>query len=939
MSEVLAEKPPKEDPNLLGEPEKTPEVLSRAAQRAGELVAESALSPEEQKAIWDHRSKPFLDDAKARAKELERETIASGLRWSGDRLAASTKLFNDTERQLAENVTVPLIQYRDQLELQRLQAAEQAGTALSQAQLSRRNQLLAEKAQADQQWLASKEQGEASAVRQAGVTGRLYGENTLAGREQTLAEKEQAEASQARMAGLTGSINGQTTLAGRQMSLSEVEQRQANDARLTGLGLSQAELKERQRQFDAEQELAKADRTGRLGDLIGANELGVDVSTYLNADGSIKNGAAFEQAVALFSQNFKEMYGKDITAEQARALARGQRVVVGSETMSSKELIEKRRQFDTDLTERQRQFDVDQAGTADRFAKQLGLDTRKFQESVRQFDAGLEFQNKELSAKIQQYKDELAQNQAQFDATNKLKVAEMTGNFSEEVSAKDFGVDTSTYMNADGSVKDFQAFGRAMDNFAQNFKAVYGRDPTPTEAEALAKGQKLPINRPTLAKQQMLEESGLARDQLSEQRRQFDQAELAKADQFAKQLGLSRDEFMERKRQFDQGVEIEDVKLQVSISQFNQQMGEQRRQFNEDLAEKNRQFNASTKLEEDRLDTEKGRIAWQQKIDQADRTGYILDPSTGHQVPTLTAQAQADQKRLAEQGLKLEGDKLAQSAREFSQTLRQRSVEFAQQFGLDQKQADAMVASTMAKIDQDNRRLDSEIERITQETKLDWEKLGTSKEQFSANLRQQNMDRLNDMSKFAQQYGLDVQRFEQGVKEQDRQFGLTSRQVAQQFQMDQQKFSLAQAQFDYTKAETEERLRQGRVSQQQAQQQINDARSAAARQFGLDERRFTEASSQFDRQFEQQKKVQAEQQGLNQANFDEAKRQYDIMEKKRSGLFMDITANMDSGDVGEKEALGMLISLLNGSGYTAKSGGGGFWDALGQIAPLAIAAL
>lgn len=67
---------------------------------------------------------------------------------------------------------------------------------------------------------------------------------------------------------------------------------------------------------------------------------------------------------------------------------------------------------------------------------------------------------------------------------------------------------------------------------------------------------------------------------------------------------------------------------------------------------------------------------------------------------------------------------------------------------------------------------------------------------LAATVTQQNLERATDMLKFSKNYDLDTDKFNQAVKESDRNYALTAKEVAQQYGLEVDKFMLAKYQLD-----------------------------------------------------------------------------------------------------------------------------------------------
>lgn len=522
---------------------KVPEALRTASSEATKLVGESALSRQEKDQILAYREAPYLERAKTRAQDLDRSMQAQGMRFWAGRETEQQQVMKDTERELAQNVYVPMLEGENQLQLQRIQLAQQAGLAEVQANTALRSQGLAElTAEADRtgsmlgrQTLASREQSEASAIRARGQTLAEtvgVGQLALAGRSQSLAETtqmgqlgiaqtEQAEAS--RIRALQQSLDekvqlGQLTVQQAQQQLrTEIERGQLQlEQRRTSLaeqveggqlGLAQRQQAlsetveyaamsiEQKRQALAEKEQAES---SRVRDLEASLNQEIQRGS-LTVEQAKQQLAAEIQRGSLALEKDRATVERDVARSQMSVAERQidleERIRTGELTLEQASIEQRQLEFDRSMEQRDNEF----------FAT-LGLSRDEFLEEKRRFDAGYTLETRELEEKIRQYNVEISQRQEEFRVETKieqgrlaLQGAEQTGEYVQLLTAADFGVDVSSYYNQKtGQITDLAQFYRVADTFAAKFQSVYGRAPTTAEANELIRGEQVPLKTKTL---------------------------------------------------------------------------------------------------------------------------------------------------------------------------------------------------------------------------------------------------------------------------------------------------------------------------------------------------------------------------------------------------------------------------------------------------------
>ena len=259
-----------------------------------------------------------------------------------------------------------------------------------------------------------------------------------------------------------------------------------------------------------------------------------------------------------------------------------------------------------------------------------------------------------------------------------------------------------------------------------------------------------------------------------------------------------------------------------------------------------------------------------ENLELAAATGKVRD-ANGVMVETLEASGQRDALALEAKGLTIEAEGLAASSSQFDSDMKQRMAEFAAEHGLNKDQTEAAVAQTYAGIKQADRELDLSTDRLITENEQFLDTIGFDKDRFSATIKQQEMDRMVQVSELSRQYGLDVKRFERAMDESDRAFSEDSNRFAQQFGLEGQRFALA-------RAETEANVNlRG--------QELEDARIAAARTHNLNVEQFSRAADLADRAQDASERQFADQFGLQRDQFVEAKRQFDVSEINRMDQF------------------------------------------------------
>lgn len=323
-------------------------------------------------------------------------------------------------------------------------------------------------------------------------------------------------------------------------------------------------------QLRLQNQLAVADRTGQLARTVAAENYGINVSDYFDADtGEVTDYDAFFRSMDVFKNNYETMYGRTLTPLEAQALARGQTVVVSQPTLEGRAM---------DSAEGQQEF-IQEMERADRTGKiidpvtghpqltlaalaernetdlrkqGLTLDADRLKESARQFTAEFyqrasEFaQNYGLNksqtdatvaniyATMEMRDKELQQRSKEFMATHHLQLSELTGlTFGQgEIGADDLGVDLSS--GASRAAKESAV--------RSAFELQMGRPPRSEELYGILQGGKVKVEgSPTLAAKQLAAN-------ISAQ----DMDRAADMSKFAKANGLEVKKFEEAIRRYDQ---------------------------------------------------------------------------------------------------------------------------------------------------------------------------------------------------------------------------------------------------------------------------------------------------------------------------------------------------------------------------------------------------
>jgi len=627
------------------------------------------------------------------------------------------------------------------------------------------------------------------------------------------------------MAGESIDTTGTLTLGARDQAGSQAleQQRieleeQLRTAELSGDINGASTIKQQMATLDAERQRAQlsfdeAGLTGRYARPVTAADFGIDVSEYLNADGTLKDMDKFIAAGDRFEANFEAMYGRPLTEPEAHALAMGKEVVISEDTQAGlsetqRRTLEAEIQRDGMALEKARVMGVDEgeiktleAKIADKEAEldaaRLKLEERgvaveeekvdlaekelNINEALQGRSLDIEEARVSLQEAAETNRQALERLQAlgqevdpetgetietlqarQFALNKQLEVADRTGKFATTASAADFGIDVNTYLNADGTLKDFDKSLEMADLLENNFKEIYGRELLPIEAHDLAMGG-------------------------------------------------------------DIGVVLET-------------------------------------MEGKSLDNEEARATWVKSMEEADRTGKIIDPMTGNPQLTLSAQAEKNDKELREAGLDNEADSIANSFKSFNAELRQRANESIREHNLNDKQATAAIANIYAEIENRKKALEqSAVEFISQNeqawaqimgssfmggsisaetlgvnlssTMSDAEKRSTierafktatgraptktesynlskgydidvessptqAAKQFAATMASQDMDRAVDVSRVSNEYTIDHGKLEQYIKESDRNYTTTTQQVADKYSLDRMQFGMAKMELD-----------------------------------------------------------------------------------------------------------------------------------------------
>jgi len=459
-------------------------------------------SDDQFKQITDYYKAPVLDAAQNRQQQLSNYMRARGLQDSGAHTTALMEDFRTTEKQLAENIDVPLMMEQ----IRQKEAATQANIGqAAQVGLQGYEAFQAGQAQSLQERLAR-----AQAVGQWDNQGTLQAQaqtfqQEILTRQQNLDELNAAVNRALMQANVTGEYvdpesgqslqtlqaqaqQAQLDLAERSQTLQELEQSQAAVARTQGLQLTEAELLERRRQFD----VSVDQQTDQFAASLGMSRDQFNESKRQFDAGLGLNNAQLEASIEQFNAGLREQ----------------------------------RRQFDEQVNQR-----------AGEFTATMGLSAEQFDEAIRQYDLGrmdqltqmerqFNLQEGSLSEQIRQFDSEMSQRQTEF-GLSQAELAERKRQFDSELAATERQFAANLGLSRDQFGETQRQFNEQVNQQAEQFAAELG----------------LSVEQFNEARRQFDSGQVLQNRSLDESVRQFNAQYDQQAVQFAAQHGLDQAQF------------------------------------------------------------------------------------------------------------------------------------------------------------------------------------------------------------------------------------------------------------------------------------------------------------------------------------------------------------------------------------------------------------
>lgn len=536
-------------------------------------------------------------------------------------------------------------------------------------------------------------------------------------------------------------------------------------------GLRQGQLDESIRQFDEQMdqreveaardwEARQAEITGVMGANVSLETLGVQ-----RTNDAVRDSERIRRA-------FSDQMGRDPTEAEIHSLIQGGTVAVeGVETQAAREArLQRETQIDQfgqqiglsqdQLAETKREFDREYTQRNQEFAREMSLSEDQLEEAVRQFDAGNDLALARLEQDAGLAEGQLAESIRQFNVQTQQRMAELTGQVQQDISAETLGI-PDNLLDVDRRQAIIDAF-----------KDVTGRNPTAAEISSLDSGDTLSTQALTLAAQQQ-------RANMSYEERK---------------LTLSEDQqaFIERMEQADrsgymtytnaQGIEVQQETLQAKAQREQNALaaasitGEYNN--NKTLAAKN--FDEQLRLQGD-MD--------KAKIQQIYAGIAQADTALEQQLTQFLAQKEIDLAGITG----FVGVKGEMSAQELGVPLSEDVKAAAHGMwwtligGDEWNQASRAFESTFGEAPDD-----MQIVEMLKGNSIETPKTATLQARQLANtVSAQALDREADMFKFSEQFGLEEERVREAMRISDEQWAQTSQQIAQQMGLNERQFAMA----------------------------------------------------------------------------------------------------------------------------------------------------
>ena len=423
----------------------------------------------------------------------------------------------------------------------------------------------------------------------------------------------------------------------------------------------------------------------------------------------------------------------------------------------------------------------------------------------------------------------------QFILNRQLETADRTGQMMAQVTALDFGIDSSQYLSDIGNITNYSQYALAVTGVREAFTVAFGRAPLPTEVDAIARGQTITTSVLTLAGRQLQSEA--------------DWKEYQQTLEAANLTGSIKDPLtggiiptLSKQAQTDlqtfQSTQLTNQAKQITNAhtEFTSELGQRMQEFATTAAQEWAQLT--------------GQTAFTTSIEASDLGISLSDPT----------QTAADRDAALKQAFKARFGKEATPG-ELQMLAVGYSVSVQGIRTLTAQELDASVANIYTQIDLNKKQFQQEATQYLAENARAWAQINgmgygnsqlkasdlgvdmadtsmtaeekktalkdsfkalTGKDlsptqlinlansysitvegsptlaarQLAAEVSAQNLGRMADMSKFSTANSLEVKQFNQAVAESDRLYGLQAQEMAQKYQMDAQRFALAKIELD-----------------------------------------------------------------------------------------------------------------------------------------------
>jgi hypothetical protein len=364
----------------------------------------------------------------------------------------------------------------------------------------------------------------------------------------------------------------------------------------------------------------------------------------------------------------------------------------------------------------------------------------------------------------------------------------------------------------------------------------------------------------------------------------------------------------------------------------------------EDMTEAEIQvLNRNMQLSEDRLELEKTSMAnteaaraFEQSMALADRTGFYVGLD-GTMIPTMASRTADREFELREKGLDIEAERLRISSNQFDEGLKQQIAEFAATHDLNLRETEALIAKTEADIAAQSARLAQDIAQADEGNKINWESLrlrgveievgkeateeemAFRREQLQLQIEQQNLDRANDASQFAESLDLSLAEFESAQDRWETEWQFSSEMAAKEFGLEEEEFLILKWQIE------QDIELKGKS--------LEEASAQWAAEFGLDEEQVRQAMEFSEATFNERVRTIGLENDLTEAQSDALAAElakFNKEEQRRDTMWEDVLGDkIDWDNEDDVKKFAAHMALINGTGL----GGGGQGGKGGLFAP------